>query len=113
MVQRSSTYGLLAAVLIGTVTVGLLSWNIDVPLLLPSGYRKRPITLPHLAQSEDRHLPTSECLNRYPDLYIEADRAEQWYNKRGGISEEMVDSAEKDGSNARLTILNNIVSLTR
>lgn len=110
MVQRSSTYGLLAAVLLGAVTVGLLSWNIDVPLLLPSRYMNRPITLPHLTQSEDRHLSTSECFKRYPDLYVEADRAEEWYRKRGGISEGMVDSAEKDGSNARLTIIDNVVS---
>jgi hypothetical protein len=64
------------------------------------------------AAPEDRHLSTAECLHRYPELYHEADRAERFYRSRGGIQEQMVDLAEKDGGHARLAIIGNKVSET-
>nr|XP_031863812.1 uncharacterized protein CI109_000454 [Kwoniella shandongensis]KAA5530884.1 hypothetical protein CI109_000454 [Kwoniella shandongensis] len=58
-------------------------------------------------ESDNRHLTQDECTNRFPDLYREADRAQRLYKKRGGITKEMVEEAEKDNGNARLVILNN------
>lgn len=59
-------------------------------------------------EAENRHLTEEQCQERYPDLYLEADRAQQWFISKGGISKKMVDEAEEEG-NARLVILNNQV----
>ena len=64
---------------------------------------------PSTRDSENRQLSSSQCIERYPDLYFEADRARAWYASRGGITEEAVDAAEQQGGNARLTILDNHV----
>jgi hypothetical protein len=75
--------------------------------LLPQSYTST-LHVPHPGAAEDRHLTNEQCLARYPDLYLEADRAKQWYERKGGISKEAVDAAEGEG-NARLVILNNKV----
>ncbi|WRT68767.1 uncharacterized protein IL334_005747 [Kwoniella shivajii] len=80
--------------------------SIDRPRLsfLPSAYNLSP---PDPSESENRHLSQDQCIERYPKLYHEADRAKAWYHARKGISKRMVDEAETDGGNARLVILNN------
>lgn len=87
---------------------------IQVPLV-PTSWRTaaRPIITftPSPSQSENRQLTTAQCLATYPQLYLEADRARVWYDRKGGISEEMVDQAEQDGASARLAILDNKVCL--
>lgn len=63
--------------------------------------------------AENRHLTTLECHRAYPELYLEADRAQAWYTKRGGITEGMVDAAEQDGGDARLAIIDNKVGTAK
>ena len=53
-------------------------------------------------------MSADQCIERYPDLYYEADRAKKFY--RRGISESMVDEADRDGASARLAIIDNKVS---
>lgn len=78
--------------------------------VLPSGRLFEPVYVHDLFRPEDRQLNTSQCIDAYPRLYHEADRARRWYTSRSGITAKMVDDAEKDGGNARLTIVNNNVS---
>lgn len=75
---------------------------------IPSPTRVIHYVAPALHDTENRQLDRAQCLDRYPNLYYEADRAKRWFS--GGISEEMVDEAEKDGASARLAIINNRVS---
>lgn len=79
--------------------------------ILPSGRLFEPVYIHDLFQPEDRLLNTSQCIEAYPQLYHEADRARRWYTSRSGITADMVDAAEKDGGNARLTIINNNVCI--
>ena len=78
--------------------------------LLPSSYTTNyyTYTFPDPVEAENRHLTEEQCQERYPDLYLEADRAQEWFISKGGISKKMVDEAEEEG-NARLVILNNQV----
>lgn len=78
--------------------------------LLPSSYTTNyyTYTFPDPLEAENRHLTEEQCQERYPDLYLEADRAQEWFMAKGGISKKMVDGAEEEG-NARLVILNNQV----
>ncbi|WWC90330.1 uncharacterized protein L201_005263 [Kwoniella dendrophila CBS 6074] len=75
--------------------------------LLPQPDYAINVKPPNPAESENRQLSTDQCIERYPKLYHEADRARQWYHAKGGISKEMIDASEQDGGNARLVILNN------
>jgi hypothetical protein len=50
-----------------------------------------------------------QCIVAFPELYQEADRAQEYFTRKGGISKKDVDAAENDG-NARVVILNNTVS---
>ncbi|ODN77289.1 hypothetical protein L198_08024 [Cryptococcus wingfieldii CBS 7118] len=61
---------------------------------------------PALTEAENRHLTQQQCRDTYPDLYLEADRAHDWYKAKGGITRSMVDQAEKE-ANARLVIHQN------
>ena len=70
---------------------------------------------PHISsvsEPENRHLSAAQCLDRYPELYLEADRARDWYSRKGGITKAQVDEAEQEGQ-ARLVILDNKVSSQR
>jgi hypothetical protein len=80
------------------------STNFTVPYF-PSSAVVVPYLPPHLSDGDNRQLTRAQCLERYPALYHEADRAKRWYSK--GISLEMVNEADKDGANARLAIINN------
>jgi hypothetical protein len=104
--------GLLAAISLFGTTYCFFALGVDIPFLLPSSFTSHPFTVPQPSESSNRHLTAEQCVERYPDLYLEADRAERWYSGKGGITEAMVDSAEKDDSNARLAILDNIVSVS-
>nr|XP_018999118.1 uncharacterized protein I203_08319 [Kwoniella mangroviensis CBS 8507]OCF62579.1 hypothetical protein I203_08319 [Kwoniella mangroviensis CBS 8507] len=75
--------------------------------LLPKPDYGVNINPPDPAQSENRHLDQAQCMERYPKLYHEADRARKWYQSKGGITKAMVDLSETDSGNARLVILNN------
>ncbi|KAK4690016.1 hypothetical protein P7C73_g85, partial [Tremellales sp. Uapishka_1] len=76
--------------------------------LLPSSYSyNSPNVQTNFTDAENRHLSQHECLVRYPELYVEADRANAYYAKRGGIKQSDVDEAEADGASARLVILDN------
>jgi len=63
----------------------------------------------HPSDTINRHLSASECMTRFPELYLEADRAKKWYRAKGGIRKEDVDDAERDDGQARLVILDNKV----
>lgn len=65
--------------------------------------------LPNIRPTRDLHMTEEQCGIAFPDLYKEADRAQQYYSRKGGISKQDVDDAEEDG-NARVVILNNTVS---
>lgn len=112
MLSRRASYGLAGAALsLIAITYYTLATDVEIPYLLPSSsIRHQPIAAPDISENRNRHLTESQCLSRYPNLYMEADRAEAWYARKGGITEEMVDKAEQDDGNARLTIVDNIVS---
>lgn len=55
------------------------------------------------------HMTEEQCIVAFPELYKEADRAQEYFTGKGGISKKDVDAAEEDG-NARVVILNNTVS---
>lgn len=78
--------------------------------VLPSGRLFEPLQVHELFQPDNRHLDHQQCLEAYPLLYDEADRARTWFASRGGITESMVDAAEKNKGHARLAIINNNVS---
>jgi len=68
-------------------------------------------TPPAVFDSDNRHLTSDQCHERYPGLFHEADLAKKFYQKKGGISLEDVDKADQDGgASARLAIINNKVS---
>jgi hypothetical protein len=111
MLSTRATWTLCAVSLVLVViTVAHLhpSSGFTLPVL-PSGRLFEPVYVHDLFQPENRLLNTTQCINAYPELYYEADRARRWYTTRSGITEKMVDAAEKDGGNARLTIINNQV----
>jgi hypothetical protein len=62
-----------------------------------------------LLPTRNLHMTEEQCDIAFPDLYKEANRAQQYYSKKGGISKQDVDEAEEEG-NARVVILNNTVS---
>jgi hypothetical protein len=67
-------------------------------------------TPPAVFDSDNRHLTSDQCHERYPGLFHEADLARKFYQKKGGISLEDVDKADQDGgASARLAIINNKV----
>ena len=103
------TLGAVTLVLV-VVTLAHLhpSSGFTIPVL-PSGRLFEPVYTHPLFQPDNRQLDHSQCVDAYPELYYEADRARRWYTSRSGITEQMVDAAEKDGGNARLTIINNNV----
>lgn len=74
-------------------------------------WQSRPEYIPPaIFDSENRHLTTSQCQDRYPGLFHEADLARKFWQKKGGISLEDVDKADEDGgASARLAIINNKV----
>lgn len=78
--------------------------------LLPTGTFNTFHTYTGLTQpeAENRHFSSAQCLARFPELYLEADRARDWYAAKGGVSKEAVDDAEREGD-ARLVILDNKV----
>jgi len=68
-------------------------------------------TPPAVFDSDNRHLTSDQCHERYPGLFHEADLAKKFYQKKGGISLKDVDKADQDGgASARLAIINNKVS---
>lgn len=109
--SRNTLILVLAAFLV-SLTILYLQHSTDLNISLIPNVRLSPVRLERpteLSQADNRQLAENECLSRYPALYHEADRAEQWYARRGGITEDMVDKAELDGGHARLVILNNKV----
>ena len=113
MLSTRATWTLCAlSLVLFVITIGHLhpSSGFTLPLL-PSGRLFEPVYLHDRFLPEDRLLNTSQCLEAYPQLYYEADRARRWYSSRSGITADMVDAAEKDGGNARLTIINNNVCI--
>ena len=67
-------------------------------------------TPPAVYDSDNRHLTSDQCHERYPGLFREADLARKFYQKKGGISLDDVDKADQDGgASARLAIINNKV----
>lgn len=67
-------------------------------------------TPPAVFDSDNRHLTSDQCHERYPGLYHEADLARKFYQRKGGISLDDVDKADQDGgASARLAIINNKV----
>jgi hypothetical protein len=67
-------------------------------------------TPPAVFDSDNRHLTSDQCHERYPGLFHEADLARKFYQKKGGISLDDVDKADQDGgASARLAIINNKV----
>lgn len=103
----------LAVVLITLVlSIGHLYRTDSLGTLMPlSGlsYTINQYRPPVISDAENLHLSAEQCIDRYPDLYYEADRAREYF--KGGISEEMVDAAEKDEANARVAIIDNKVGL--
>ncbi len=61
--------------------------------------------------SENSSLTTADCAEYFPELFCEADRAKQWWLRRGGITEEMVEAAESDNAQARVLLLRNKVRI--
>lgn len=76
---------------------------------IPSFEDSAVFIAPTIDDVDNRHLTSEQCLERFPALYYEADRSKAWAS--GGISESMVDEAEKEGASARLAIVNNKVSI--
>jgi hypothetical protein len=69
---------------------------------------------PAVFDSDNRHLTSDQCHERYPGLFHEADLARKFYQKKGGISLDDVDKADQDGgASARLAIINNKVCFKR
>jgi len=67
-------------------------------------------TPPAVFDSDNRHLTSDQCHERYPGLFHEADLARKFYQRKGGISLDDVDKADLDGgASARLAIINNKV----
>jgi hypothetical protein len=67
---------------------------------------------PAIYDSDNRHLTSAQCHERYPGLFYEADLARDFHKSKGGISESTVDAADQDGASARLAIIDNKVGLT-
>jgi hypothetical protein len=66
---------------------------------------------PAVHDSDNRHLTSSQCHERFPGLFHEADLAKAFHKKNGGISLADVDKADQDGgASARLAIIDNKVS---
>lgn len=110
MVSRK---GLIALIAFG-ITVLLLTAGSLHPTTSPYlrfGTRYPTFIAPQILDSENRILTSSQCQVRYPGLFYEADRAQAYYAKKGGITQEMVESADKDGASARLAIINQKVCL--
>ena len=103
----------LAVVLITLVqSIGHLYRTDSLGTLMPLSrlsYTINQYRPPDISDAEKLHLSAEQCIDRYPDLYYEADRAREYF--KGGISEEMVDAAEKDEANARVAIIDNKVGL--
>jgi hypothetical protein len=107
--------GLIALTVFGIVVVVLTAGSLH-PTTSPYlgfGNQYPAFIAPQILDSENRLLTASQCQDRYPGLYYEADRARAYYAKKGGISQEMVESADKDGASARLAIINNKVDSSR
>lgn len=81
--------------------------------VLPSGRLFEPVYVHERFQPENLQLDHQQCEDAYPLLYHEADRARRWYTSRSGITEKMVDAAEKEHGHARLAIINNNVRATQ
>lgn len=113
MFPRIAIYSCLT--FLGIVTLSSLYYYTDIDTalpLLPSALRigsLADLETSILQDSDNRHLTASQCLQRYPELYYEADRAKVYYEFKGGITEEMLDDAERDGGHARLAIIGNNV----
>jgi hypothetical protein len=60
--------------------------------------------------TRDLHMTEEQCTTAFPLLYHEADRAQEYFGKKGGIRKRDVDAAEEEG-NARVVILNNTVGI--
>ncbi|BGP04534.1 hypothetical protein JCM10049v2_000336 [Rhodotorula toruloides] len=54
----------------------------------------------------DRHLTQQQCDAIYPGLYLEIERARDYWKARGGVTEKDLDEAEQKGQ-ARVQIINN------
>jgi hypothetical protein len=98
----------LALVVVLVLYISAPSQTFSFSLLRPAALRPPTST----RDSANRLLSADQCVQRYPDLYFEADRAKAWYAAHGGITAEAVDLAEKEGGNARLTIIDNHVRLS-
>lgn len=62
-----------------------------------------------IPSTRNLHMTEEQCQVAFPQLYHEANRAQAYFAKRGGIKQADVDLAEEEG-NARVVILNNTVS---
>jgi hypothetical protein len=95
------------------LSIFLLHTSSDISIPFPESWRTRPLYIaPTVSDSDNRHLTSAQCKERYPGLYYEADQARAYHQKHGGISESAVDSADQDeGASARLAIINNKVSI--
>lgn len=108
MVSRKGIVALtLFGVTVLVLTAGSLHHTTSPYLRFGSQYPA--FIAPDILDSENRLLTSSQCQDRYPGLYYEADRAKAYYARKGGITHEMVESADKDGASARLAIVNNKV----
>jgi len=97
---------IIAGIVVITVSFVSFGPSQSISFLIPGPATIRPADT---RESENRLLTADECVRRYPDLYLEADRAKAWYASRGGITAEAVDLAEKEGGNARMAIIDNRV----
>lgn len=108
--RNTVVYAIASSVLLLLITTAHFHPGTDFQLpLLPSSWDHFEPHIPDAVTAENRLLTAQECLDRYPDLYKEADRARSYYEARGGITAEMVDDAEKADASARLMILDNRV----
>ncbi len=82
--------------------------------LLPHSYHSSSssnnnITATSFERQNDHRLTHQQCLDTYPRLYHEADRARKYYHERKGIRLEDVDEAERNSAAARIIIKDNQV----
>jgi hypothetical protein len=83
-----------------------------IPTLSPSIHPTVDLTPPPLTSANNRQLTHQQCLDTYPELYLEADRARDWYKRKGGISaQDLEDAGWDEGASARIAIIGNQVGV--
>lgn len=105
---------------VALATIALLGatylWISEYDRLFRYGDILQPVSygsyhLDGIPPTRDLHMTEEQCTTAFPPLYQEADRAREYYDKKGGIGKRDVDAAEEEG-HARVVILNNTASLS-